>query len=164
MTDAESLVALLAQRGWTLAVAESLTGGALASSIVSVPGASAVFLGGVVAYATPVKHTLLGVDATLLAEHGAVHPQVAAEMAEGVRVAVGVQGVPASVGISTTGIAGPESPDGQPVGTVHIGIVTPFGRRTSHHVFTGDRAAIRAATVRAALAETCHAVSGAPRE
>jgi nicotinamide-nucleotide amidase len=164
MTDAESLIDLLRRREWTIAVAESLTGGALASSLVAVPGASAVFRGGVVAYATPVKHTLLGVDARLLAEHGAVHAQVAEQMADGVRRAMAVQGVAASLGISTTGIAGPDSPDGQPVGTVHIGIATPLGVRSSRHVFVGDRAAIRESTVRTALAQACHAVRVGARE
>ena len=131
MSDAELLVAALRERGWTLGVAESLTGGAVAAEIVSVPGASAALWGAVVAYATPVKHTLLGVDAGLLAAHGPVHPDVAVQMAEGVRRAVAVDGRPADVGISTTGIAGPDSPDGQPVGTVHVGVVTPDGSVTA---------------------------------
>lgn len=144
MTTAEQLVAALRDRGWTLGVAESLTGGAVVSEIVTVPGASAVLWGAVVAYATPVKHTLLGVSAELLAEHGPVHPEVAVQMADGVRRAVAVGGRAADVGISTTGIAGPDSPDGQPVGTVHIGIATPLGTRTSAHLFEGDRDRIRA--------------------
>lgn len=158
MTDAELLVAALRERGWTLGVAESLTGGAVASEIVSVPGASATLLGGVVAYATPVKHTLLDVDAGLLAEHGAVHPDVAAQMAEGVRWAVAVDAHPADVGIATTGIAGPDSPDGQPVGTVHIGVVTPRGARSIPHLFTGTRAEIRAQATAAAIAAALDAV------
>lgn len=158
MTDAELLVAALRERGWTLGVAESLTGGAVASEIVSVPGASATLLGGVVAYATPVKHTLLDVDAGLLAEHGAVHPDVAAQMAEGVRRAVAVDAHPADVGIATTGIAGPDSPDGQPVGTVHIGVVTPTGARSIPHLFTGTRAEIRAQATAAAIAAALDAV------
>ncbi|MGX1791537.1 CinA family protein [Microbacterium sp. NPDC055312] len=158
MTDAAQLVTALRQRGWTLGVAESLTGGAVASAIVSVPGASAALLGGVVAYATPVKHTLLGVDAALLAEHGAVHPDVAAQMAEGVRRAVAVDGRPADVGIATTGIAGPDSPDGQPVGTVHIGVVTPTGIRSIPHLFAGTRAEIRAQATAAAIAAGLAAV------
>jgi nicotinamide-nucleotide amidase len=144
MTTAEQLVAALRDRGWTLGVAESLTGGAVVSEIVTVPGASAVLWGAVVAYATPVKHTLLGVSVELLAAHGPVHPEVAVQMADGVRRAVAVGGRAADVGISTTGIAGPDSPDGQPVGTVHIGIATPLGTRTSAHLFEGDRDRIRA--------------------
>lgn len=143
MTDAARLVAALRERGWTLGVAESLTGGAVASEIVTVAGASAALRGAVVAYATPVKHTLLGVDADLLAEHGPVHADVALQMAEGVRRAVAVDGRPADVGISTTGIAGPESPDGQPVGTVHVAVITPLGARSRAYVFEGSRDRIR---------------------
>ncbi|AMG84313.1 MULTISPECIES: CinA family protein [Microbacterium] len=149
-TPAEALEALR-ERGWTLGVAESLTGGAVCAALVAVPGASAVLLGGVVAYATPVKHTLLGVDTELLERYGPVHPEVARQMAAGVREAVGVDGLPADVGVSTTGIAGPESPDGQPVGTVHIGVVTPTVSRTRPFRFEGDRDAVRAQTVAAVL-------------
>ena len=158
MSDAARLVDALRERGWTLGVAESLTGGAVASEIVSVPGASAVLLGGVVAYATPLKHSLLGVDAVLLAEHGPVHPDVAVQMAEGVRRTVAVDGRAADVGIATTGIAGPDSPDGQPVGTVHIGVATPQGRRSIPHLFAGTRAEVRQQAVAAAVAAALRAV------
>lgn len=151
MTRAADLVAALTARGWSLGVAESLTGGALAAEIVSVPGASATLLGGVVAYATPVKESLLGVDAALLDEHGPVHAMVAEQMATGVRTAVAIAGRPADVGLSTTGIAGPDSPDGQPVGTVHIGVATPAGVRAHAFLFPGDRASIRAQAVDAAI-------------
>lgn len=148
---AAAVLAALTRRGWTVGVAESLTGGALCAELVSVPGASAALLGGVVAYATPVKSTVLGVDADLLAVHGPVHPEVAAQMADGVRRVVSVVGRPADVGVSTTGIAGPDSPDGQPVGTVHVGVATPQGARTMAFRFDGDRALIRSQTVAAAL-------------
>lgn len=151
MSHAAELVTALTERGWTFGVAESLTGGALAADIVSVPGASAAFLGGVVAYATAVKASLLGVDAVLLNEHGPVHPRVAEQMAMGVRTAVQVGGKPADVGISTTGIAGPDSPDGQPVGTVHIGVATPNGVHCFAFQFAGDRASVRAQTVDASI-------------
>lgn len=150
-TAAEALVAGLRTRGWMLGVAESLTGGMLAAAVVDVPGASTVFGGGIVAYATPLKSSLLGVDAQLLHEHGPVHADVAAQMAEGVRRACAVGGVPADVGVSTTGIAGPDSPDGQPVGTVHIGIATPGGTQVVSLVLPGTRAEVREAAVRAAL-------------
>lgn len=152
MSGASDVFDELRSRGWTLGIAESLTGGAVAAEFVSVSGASAVLLGGVVAYATPVKHTLLGVDAGVLEEHGPVHPLVAKQMADGVRSAVAVDGRRADAGISTTGIAGPDSPDGQPVGTVHIGVVTPVGERTEAFHFSGDRAEIRAQSVQAAFA------------
>jgi nicotinamide-nucleotide amidase len=146
------VVSSLTARGWTLAVAESLTGGSLAASVVSVPGASATLLGAVVAYATEVKHSLLGVDAQLLAAHGPVHPEVARQMASGVRRAVSLGAVYADVGVATTGIAGPDSPDGQPVGTVHIAVETPRDVVTRAFVFAGDRASIRSQSVDAALA------------
>jgi len=152
VSDAALLLAALRRHGWTLGVAESLTGGGVAAEIVTVPGASASLLGGVVAYATPVKHTLLGVETDLLGAHGPVHPEVALQMADGVRRAVAVDGRPADVGISTTGIAGPDSPDGQPVGTVHIGVVTPSLRRSRSFVFAGDRPAIRRQAVEAVIA------------
>ncbi|WEK59593.1 MAG: nicotinamide-nucleotide amidohydrolase family protein [Candidatus Microbacterium colombiense] len=150
-SPAAAALAALRQKGWTLGVAESLTGGALTAELVSVPGASSVLSGGVVAYATSLKHSLLGVDAMLLARSGPVHSSVAAQMAEGVRRAVAVDGVAADVGVSTTGIAGPDSPDGQPVGTVHIGVITPTGSSTRVFLFAGDRAQIRAATIDSAL-------------
>lgn len=151
MSSAAAVLAALERRGWTLGVAESLTGGSVSAALVAVPGASSVLWGGVVAYATPVKHSLLGVDADLLARVGAVHPTVALQMADGVRRAVSIDGTDAHVGISTTGIAGPDSPDGQPVGTVHVGVVTPEIARTVEFRFDGDRAQIRSAAVDAVL-------------
>ncbi|CAH0126062.1 Putative competence-damage inducible protein [Microbacterium oxydans] len=153
MTSSQAAAALdaLHLRGWTLGVAESLTGGAVCAELVSVAGASAVLWGGVVAYATPVKESLLGVETDLLARTGPVHPDVALQMADGVRRVVAVDGRPADVGISTTGIAGPDSPDGQPVGTVHVGIVTPDVAVAVELHLEGDRAEIRAASVEAAL-------------
>lgn len=151
MSAASGIRELLVQRGWTLGIAESLTGGAVCAEFVSVPGASAVLLGGVVAYATPVKHTLLGVDAGLLEEFGPVHPEVAAQMAGGVRAAVAVDGRAADVGLSTTGIAGPDSPDGQPVGTVHVGVATPDRVVSRAFLFAGDRADVRRHAAAAAL-------------
>lgn len=151
MTSASDALDALVERGWTLGVAESLTGGALSAAIVSVSGASAALLGAVVAYATPVKHSLLGVDAELLAANGPVHPEVAMQMAAGVRQAVQVSGRAADVGVSTTGIAGPESPDGQAVGTVHIAVVSPKGAVAEAFEFAGDRTQIRSQAVEAAL-------------
>lgn len=144
LSDPERLIARLKELGWTLGVAESLTGGLVAASLVAVPGASTVLRGAVVAYATDVKQTLLGVDATLLAAHGPVHPRVARQMAEGVRRALGAGAEAADVGIATTGIAGPVSPDGQPVGTVHLAVSTPLGSRVESLVLTGTRDEIRA--------------------
>ncbi|MET8683429.1 CinA family protein [Streptomyces sp. NPDC004732] len=117
---ASGLVRLLAARGETLAVAESLTGGLVAAEITSVPGASKVFRGSVTAYATELKRDVLGVDGTLLDERGAVDPEVARQMADGVRTVLG-----ADWGIATTGVAGPEPQDGQPVGTVYVAVAGP---------------------------------------
>lgn len=143
-TEPQRLVARLGELGWTLAVAESLTGGLVVSSVVAVPGSSSVLRGGVVAYATDLKSALLGVDATLLAAHGPVHSRVARQMADGVRRTLGEGGLPADVGIATTGIAGPVSPDGQPVGTVHLAVSTPLGSRVESVQLNGDRPQIRA--------------------
>ena len=149
-TDAERLVDRLGELGWTVGVAESLTGGLVVSELVSVTGASAVVRGGIVAYATELKQRLLNVDAALLEAHGAVHPRVARQMAEGIRAVLGPGGAATDVGIATTGIAGPGSPDGQPVGTVHIAVATALGVRVESLVLDGDRAQIRAeATARA---------------
>jgi nicotinamide-nucleotide amidase len=144
---ARALVAELTARGETVAVAESLTGGLVVAELVGVPGASAVVRGGVVAYATPVKATVLGVDAGLLAERGAVDPEVARQMAAGVRIALAVDDVPATWGISTTGVAGPDPQDGQPVGTVFIGIAGASGAEAVELHLDGDRGAIRQAVV-----------------
>jgi nicotinamide-nucleotide amidase len=149
--SAALLVERLAELGWTVAVAESLTGGLVVSSLVGVAGASRVVRGGVVAYATDVKQSVLGVDAALLEAHGAVHPRVARQMAKGVRDALGRDGVPAEVGIATTGIAGPDSPDGQPVGTVHIAVSTPLGTRVDSLALSGDRDVIRHEAARIAV-------------
>ena len=149
--NAAAVVARLRARGWTLGVAESLTGGMLAAALISVPGASATVRGAIVAYATPLKHSLLGVDAALLEGYGAVHPEVARQMADGVRRAVMIDGRPAEVGIATTGIAGPDSPDGQPIGTVHIAVITPEDSRLVSLRLDGDRQTIRSESVGHAL-------------
>ncbi|HEY0119769.1 MAG TPA: CinA family protein [Cellulomonas sp.] len=143
---AARLLSALESRGWTLAVAESLTGGAVCARLVDVPGASRVLRGGVVAYATDVKATLLGVDGVLLSERGAVDPDVAGEMAGGVRVRLG-----ADVGLATTGVAGPDPQDGRAPGTVHVAVATPASTRVASWHIDGDRAKVRAATVRGVL-------------
>ncbi|GAB2708690.1 nicotinamide-nucleotide amidase [Microbacterium marinum] len=150
-SEAERLVSRLKELGWSLGVAESLTGGLVAASIVAVPGASVVFRGGIVAYATDLKARLLSVDATLLEAHGPVHPRVARQMAEGIRRAVGDEDA-ADVGIATTGVAGPLSSDGQPVGTVHIAVSTPLGSRVESLELDGDREQIRTEAAARAIA------------
>ncbi|MGZ0711188.1 CinA family protein (plasmid) [Coraliomargarita sp. W4R53] len=139
---AADVLAALKRRAWSIGTAESLTGGLVAATIVNVPGASACMRGGVVAYATDVKQRLLGVDAALLAAEGPVHPVVAAQMAEGVCRALG-----ADVGLATTGVAGPDSQDGKPVGTVYLAVATPEGTDVISLLLDGDRAAIRQQSV-----------------
>jgi len=143
---AREVIGLLVARGGTVAVAESLTGGLLAGALTAIPGASAAFRGGVVAYATELKAALLGVPSGLLDRHGAVHPAVAAAMADGAR-----QRLAAAVGAATTGVAGPDPQDGQPVGTVHIAVSTGRGTTVRSLALTGGRQQIRGATVRRSL-------------
>jgi nicotinamide-nucleotide amidase len=138
-------LAALEDRGETLAVAESLTGGLLAATLVNVPGASRVFRGGLIVYATDLKATLAGVPADLLDDLGPVHPDVAAAMAEGARVRC-----QADWGVSTTGVAGPDPQHGIDPGTVYIAVAGP--RRDVRRLdLSGSRAAIRAETVAAVL-------------
>jgi nicotinamide-nucleotide amidase len=106
---------------------------------------------GVVAYHTALKHSVLGVDAELLAEHGPVHPEVARQMATGVRLALAVDGVPADIGLSTTGVAGPGPQDGHPAGTVYIGLAIGDAVSSLRLELGGDRGAIRTQTVSESL-------------
>ena len=143
---AADLVASLAERGETLACAESLTGGLVCAAVTDVPGASAVLRGGVVSYATDVKASVLGVDAGLLARTGAVDADVARQMAEGVCRVLG-----SDWGLATTGVAGPDPQGGAAVGTVFVAVAGPGGALARGHHFSGDRTAIRTAAVHAAL-------------
>jgi nicotinamide-nucleotide amidase len=146
------VVHLLTERGLTIAVAESLTGGLLVSELIRTPGASAVVVGGVVAYSTALKHSVLGVDAALLASNGAVDPEVARQMASGVRAVLAVDGRPADIGVATTGVAGPDPQDGKPVGTVFLGIAFGDEVRSVELGLSGSRDEVRAAVVVEALA------------
>jgi nicotinamide-nucleotide amidase len=138
---------VLLERGQTFAVAESLTGGALGAAVTSLPGVSATFRGGVIAYATELKAELLGVDRELLADRGPVDPDVAIAMAVGVRDRLG-----ATWGLSTTGVAGPDPQDGHLPGEVYVGAAGPGGfTRVANLRFSGDRDSIRGDTVEAAL-------------
>ena len=152
---ARRLVTALTERGQTVAVAESLTGGLLAAALVDIPGASLVFRGGVIAYATDLKHALLGVPTPLLDRFGPVHPDVAAAMADGVRQRLG-----ATFGVATTGVAGPDPADGLPPGTVHIAASAGSGGQHRSLVLSGGRRAVRQQTVLASL-ELLRALLGA---
>lgn len=139
---AAMIIGLLGQRQQTVAVAESLTGGLLGAAITAVPGASVVFRGGVIAYATELKAALLGVPATLLAVRGAVDPDVAGAMAEGVR-----ERLNATVGVATTGVAGPDPAEGKPPGTVHIAVRAGGSTVAETLALAGSREDIRRQTV-----------------
>jgi nicotinamide-nucleotide amidase len=143
---APRLLAEAAARGWTIGVAESLTGGLVTAALVAVPGASRVLRGGIVAYATDLKAGLLGVDADLLAERGAVDEAVAAQMAAGIRTVTG-----ADVGLATTGVAGPDPQDGQGPGVVFIAVSTPVASEVQRLDLDGDRSKVIADAVRGVL-------------
>lgn len=144
---AAGALSLLAGRGQSLAVAESLTGGLVAGALTAVPGASRVLRGSVTAYHTDIKQAVLGVDGALLADRGAVDAEVARQMAGGARRVLG-----ADWGIATTGVAGPEPQDGQPVGTVFIAVQGPDGGGAVRRLaLAGDRDRIRRETVESVL-------------
>ncbi|WP_426324717.1 CinA family protein [Microbacterium sp. E-13] len=143
---AASLLRALATRDWSVAAAESLTGGRVTATLVDVPGASAHVRGGIVAYATDLKSSALGVEADLLAARGAVDPTVAEQMAQGAR-----RVLRADVGLATTGVAGPDPQDGHPVGTVYVAVATPETVVVSALTLTGTRDEIRTRTVESVI-------------
>lgn len=154
---AAAVVHLLAERGETLAAAESLTGGLLSSTIVEIAGVSKVFRGGLVVYATDLKATLAGVPEAMLDACGPVDPDVAVELAKGARRRCG-----ADWGLATTGVAGPEPQDGVPVGRVYVAAAGPTGARVRELDLAGSRDEIRKASVTAALDLLRDAVSSLP--
>lgn len=138
---------LKALKGKTFATAESCTGGGIGAAITAVPGASKVYVGGVVSYTNQVKNKVLGVDQAVLDKYGAVSAPVAGAMASGVRELLG-----ADVAVSVTGLAGPGGDTfGNPVGTVCIGYADKHQRLAKQYRFYGDRDEIREQAVRAAL-------------
>jgi nicotinamide-nucleotide amidase len=155
--EARQVLAALAARGATVAVAESLTGGLLTAALTAPAGASVVVRGGLVVYATDLKAALAGVPAPLLAAQGPVSPDVAAALAAGARDRLG-----ATYGLSLTGVAGPDPQGDTPVGTVFAGVAGPGGGEVRRLALTGDRAAIRTASVRAALALLAERLSDHP--
>jgi nicotinamide-nucleotide amidase len=138
---------MLTEQGWTVAVAESCTGGLLGAALTAAAGSSAYFLGGVQCYSNEAKTRLVGVLPETIAAHGAVSEQVAAELAANIRTSFG-----ADYGVSITGIAGPGGgSDDKPVGTVWIGLATPQGCTARHYVFGTDRTFNRDRAVATAL-------------
>lgn len=153
----EHLGAMLAERGRTLAIAESCTGGLAAELMTRTPGSSRYFLGGAVVYANSAKSALLGVPAELIARHGAVSAEVAGAMAEGVRQRLG-----ADFGLAFTGIAGPDGgTDEKPVGLVHWALSSAAGTERKERVFTGDRLVVRRRAVFSGLDTVRRALSAA---
>jgi nicotinamide-nucleotide amidase len=145
-STAADVLRALATRDWSVAAAESLTGGRVTATLVDVPGASAHVRGGIVAYATDLKTSALGVEADLVAARGVVDPTVAEQMAQGVR-----RVLRADVGLATTGVAGPDPQDGHPVGTVYIAVATPETVVVSELSLSGTRDEIRTRTVQSVL-------------
>ena len=146
MDPAAHVLELLAERGQSLATAESLTGGRLAAALTGVPGASRSYLGGVVSYATSVKVAVLGVPEELVAEHGVISAECAVAMARG---AVAVTG--ADWALATTGVAGPDRQEDRPPGTVFVGLVGPGVATALPLALAGERAAIQDRTCAEAL-------------
>jgi nicotinamide-nucleotide amidase len=144
--EAAAVVHPLAERGETLAVVESLTGGLLAATIVDVAGVSSVFRGGLVVYATELKESLAGVPGALLAARGPVDPDVAIALAQGGRQRCGADWC-----LATTGVAGPEPQNGRPVGLVFVAVAGPRGAEVRRLQLSGGRARIRVLTVTEAL-------------
>lgn len=138
---------LKALQGKTLATAESCTGGGIGAALTSVPGASKVFIGGVISYTDDIKNRVLGVDQAVLDKHGAVSSPVAGAMASGVRKLM-----KCDVAVSVTGLAGPGGDAfGNPVGTVCIGYADKHQTFAKKYQFFGDRDDIRQQSIRAAL-------------
>lgn len=137
----------LQRRGWTLATAESCTGGLIGALITAIPGSSAYYVGGIIAYSNEVKMTHLAVSTELLASAGAVSAESAQAMAEGVRSRIG-----ADIAVATTGIAGPGGGAAEkPVGLVYVAVATADRTRCERFLFDGDRIANQQAAAREAL-------------
>jgi PncC family amidohydrolase len=143
---AADVVALLVERGLTLATAESLTGGGVGALVTSVPGSSAAYVGGVVAYASRLKVDVLGVPDDVVARSGVVSAACARAMAAGVRDVLG-----ADIGVSTTGVAGPDPQEGKPAGLVYVAVADERGAEVRELRLDGDRAAVRRGTAEAVL-------------
>ena len=143
---AAEVIQRLTEAGHTLATADSLTGGLVAAALTDVPGASSAFRGGVVAYATELKAEVLGVDVGMLKRHGPVYAPVAAAMADGVRQRLG-----ATIGVATTGVAGPGPQDGHPAGTVHVAVSLAGDTVVRTMALPGNRDEVRRLSVERVL-------------
>lgn len=159
--DVSQVVTGAIAAGLTVACAESITAGLLCSELAAVPGASGMLNGGVVAYQNAVKESVLGVNGALLASEGSVNADVARQMASGVRRLMG-----ASLGVATTGVAGPTAHDSVPVGVVFIALADEYGQWSQRFDLSGTREQIRRLTYRHALIQLYAAIeaSGGPRK
>ena len=156
-TTPEQVHHLLRAAGATLSTAESLTGGRLAAALTAVPGASATYVGGVVAYATDVKRSVLGVPASVVDRYGVVSAECARAMARGVRDLTG-----STYAVATTGVAGPTEQEGKAVGTVFVGLCGPTSATELQLALTGDRSGIVDQTIAAALAGLAELITDRP--
>ena len=156
-SSAQHCLAELQTRGQTLATAESLTCGLIAATLAGVPGASAVLRGGLAAYATDVKTSVLGVDPDLVDRYGVISPQCVEAMAARASILLG-----SDWAVASTGVAGPDSQEGHAVGTVFVAVAGPRVARSATLALSGERNVIRAATVDAALALLEEALDAAP--
>jgi len=154
ITHAQSVITFLQQRKETVAVAESLTAGGLGHALTEIPGASEVFLGGVIAYSSNVKINWLGVLPRSIENHSVVSEKVAIEMAEGARSKFG-----ATWAIATTGIAGPSDYEGIAAGTVWIAIAGPI-HQTLHLQLDGGRDQVREGAISSAIGTFARILSG----
>jgi len=148
LQKATAILAVCKQQGFTIATAESCTGGLLSSLLTELPGSATMFTHGFITYANEAKSDMLGVSADVIQEHGAVSEPVARAMAEGA-----LKNAHANLAIAITGIAGPDGgSDAKPTGTVHFACAVN-GKATTHqmHVFTGERSKIRLTAVEMAL-------------
>jgi nicotinamide-nucleotide amidase len=146
MSDPDPVVQRLIDAGCTVATAESITGGRLAARLTDGAGASSAFLGAVVTYATEVKISVLGVPEALVDDHGVISAECARSMAEKVRTLMGT-----TYGVSTTGVAGPDSQEDQPVGTVFVGVAGPDDTDVRRLALDGGRMDIQKQTVAEAM-------------
>ena len=147
LTSAEEIVKALKKKKRTMVTAESITGGGLGAAITDVPGASEVFLGGLITYSDKAKQSILQVATRLLTKHTAVSEEVAAAMAESARLQF-----KSDYAIATTGVAGPGKAYGQKAGTVWIAIASKSEVQTIALQLAGDRLEVRHATIESALA------------
>lgn len=145
-TPARRVVEALAARSQTVSVAESLTGGLVAAALVAIPGSSAVFSGGIIAYSAQIKQRLVDVPSEVIGAHGVVSGEVARALAEGVRQRCGTDW-----GVGTTGVAGPEPHGGRSPGVVWLAVSGPDDEIARRYRFSGDRDHVRAASVERVL-------------